>query len=163
MTTWLGRRASGPVAALICWLLATLFCLATPALSATAELSRADADAIRAAITAQLQAFARDDAAAAFSLASRGIRAQFRTAEAFMAMVRSDYPVVYRPRSVTFESAVTIRGAITQPVRMTDADGSAWLALYPMERQADGRWLINGCQLAQLPGRQVARKTVPRA
>jgi hypothetical protein len=163
VTTRLGRTASGPAAALIRWLLAALFCLATPALSATAELSRADADAIRAAIRAQLQAFARDDAAAAFSLATRGIRAQFRTAEAIMAMVRSDYPVVYRPRSVTFESAVTIEGAIMQPVRMTDAYGAAWIALYPMERQADGRWLINGCQLAQLSGRHVGRKTVLRA
>jgi len=29
-----------------------------------------------------------------------------------------------------------------------------WLALYPMEKQSDGSWRINGCQLARLPARE---------
>ena len=29
-----------------------------------------------------------------------------------------------------------------------------WIALYAMERQPDGSWRINGCQLARLAGRE---------
>jgi hypothetical protein len=120
-----------------------------------AEVSRRDAAAIRAVVSDQLDAFARDDARRAFSLATEGIRAHFGTAEAFMAMVRSDYAVVYRPRKVEFDKPVVIEGEVMQPVRMIDGQGAAWIALYPMERQANGRWRINGCQVARLAGRQV--------
>ena len=67
-------------------------------------------------------------------------------------MVRTGYPVVYRPQSVQFEKPAVVVGEVIQPVRMTDAEGNAWIALYPMQRQADGVWRINGCQLARLQG-----------
>jgi hypothetical protein len=136
------------------FLLALLFIGISSSLSAT-EIPTADAAAIRAVVEQQLDAFARNDARRAFALATSGIRARFGTAEAFMAMVRADYPVVYRPRRVDFEKPVVIEGEIMQPVRMIDAEGAAWMALYPMQRQANGAWRINGCQLAKLPGRQV--------
>ncbi len=60
-----------------------------------------------------------------------------------------------RPKTVQFEKPVVIEGEVVQPVRMTDVEGRAWVALYPMQRQADGGWRINGCQLARLPGREV--------
>ncbi len=47
-----------------------------------------EARAVRAVIEAQLDAFRRDDAARAFSLATPGIRATFGDAETFMNMVR---------------------------------------------------------------------------
>ncbi len=62
-------------------------------------------------------------------------------------MVRTGYPVVYRPNSVQFEPPAVVDGEVIQPVRMTDADGQAWIAFYPMQRQADGAWRIDGCQL----------------
>jgi hypothetical protein len=120
---------------------------------AAAQVSAEDARAIRAVIAEQLEAFARDDAPHAFSLAGSGIRERFGTPEAFIDMVRTGYPVVYRPRSVQFDSPVVVDGIVLQPVRMTDAAGAAWVALYPMERQPDGVWRINGCQLVRLPGR----------
>jgi len=58
--------------------------LAAPAQEA---VSPADAQAVRAVIEAQLDAFRRDDAARAFSLATPGIRGTFGTAENFLAMV----------------------------------------------------------------------------
>ncbi len=119
------------------------------------EVSREDALAIRAVIAEQLDAFARDDAPRAFSLATTGIRAQFGTPEVFIDMVRTAYPVVYQPKTVQFEEPAIVDGEFIQPVKMTDAEGRAWIALYPMQRQADGRWRINGCQLARLPGREV--------
>jgi hypothetical protein len=116
------------------------------------DLSQQDAKAIRGVIAGQLDAFKRDDAARAFALASSSIRAQFGTPENFLYMVRSSYPVVYRPRSVQFEQPELVDGIPVQAVRMTDADGRGWIAIYPMQREKDGRWRINGCQLARMPG-----------
>ena len=118
------------------------------------SLSGAEAVAVRETIEAQLDAFRRDDAQRAFSLAAPGIREQFGTAENFMQMVRTSYAVVYRPRSVKFETFEIVDDQVFQPVRMTDADGQAWVAIYGMERQPDGSWRINGCRLARLPERQ---------
>src|SRR6266568_716441 len=84
-----------------------------------------DARAVRAVIEAQLDAFRRDDAARAFSLATPGIRATFGDAETFMDMVRRSY-----------------------------AEGRGWLALYPMQRQPDGSWRTNGCLLERFAGTQ---------
>ena len=113
-----------------------------------------DARAVRAVIEAQLNAFRRDDAERAFAFATPGIRATFGDAETFMHMVRQSYAVVYRPSSVAFEAPLLVHGELVQPVRLTDAAGRAWLAVYPMQRQPDGRWLTNGCQLVPLRGTQ---------
>src|SRR5262245_37885960 len=118
-----------------------------------AEVSREDASAIRKVISDQLDAFARDDGPRAFSLATAGIRAQFGTHEVFMDMVRSQYAVVYRPKSVQFQPPELVDGEVVQPVRMTDAAGQAWLPIYPMLREA-GAWRTNGCLLHRLPGVQ---------
>ena len=114
-----------------------------------------EARAVREVIEAQLDAFAKDDAARAFSLAAPGIREIFGSAEKFMDMVRSSYAVVYRPKSVLFEAPVLIDGQVVQPVRMTDAEGRGWIAIYPMQRQPDGSWRTNGCQLGRLAGQMI--------
>ena len=118
------------------------------------EISRQEALAIRAVISEQLDAFRRDDGLRAFALATAGIRARFGSAEVFIQMVRSAYPAVYRPQTVQFEVPELVDGTVIQPVMLTDADGRAWIALYPMERQPDGVWRINGCQLARVQGRE---------
>ena len=136
-------------------LLATALVLAlAPALAGAQAVSDADARAVRQVIEAQLEAFRRDDAAGAFSYAAPGIRDSFGTPEKFMAMVREQYAVVYRPRSVSFEEPLMAGEDLVQPVRMTDGYGRAWMAIYPMARQPDGSWRINGCHLARLPARE---------
>jgi hypothetical protein len=131
-------------------LLFFLIALLPPAAVAQ-DVPREDALAVRQVIEAQLDAFRKDDAPRAFSYATDGIRLTFVTAENFMEMVRSQYAVVYRPRSVAF-GPPELAGPddIVQPVRMTDADGRAWLAIYPMQRGSDGVWRTNGCQLRKL-------------
>jgi hypothetical protein len=125
-------------------------------LAASAQgVSPADAQAVRAVIEAQLDAFRHDDAARAFSLATPGIRMTFGSPENFLAMVRATYAVVYRPKDVIFEPSRIIEGQLVQPVRLTDAEGRSWIALYPMQRQPDGSWRTNGCQLSRLSGTQI--------
>lgn len=143
-----GRYDSAMAAILRTFLLALVPLIA----SAQGAVSPADAKAVRAVIEAQLDAFRRDDAARAFSLATPGIRETFGSAENFLAMVRASYAVVYRPKSVLFETPQLIDGELLQPVRLTDAEGRGWIAIYPMQRQPDGSWRTNGCQLARMAG-----------
>lgn len=143
-----GRYDSAMAAILRTFLLALVPLIA----SAQGAVSPADAKAVRAVIEAQLDAFRRDDAARAFSLATPGIRETFGSAENFLAMVRASYAVVYRPKSVLFETPQLIDGELLQPVRLTDAEGRGWIAIYPMQRQPDGSWRTNGCQLARVAG-----------
>ena len=118
-----------------------------------AGVSKVDARKVRSIIQAQLSAFAADDAARAFSYAAPAIREMFGTPERFIEMVRKGYPVVYRPASVSFLEPEGLDGTVIQAVEMTDASGAAWVALYRLQRQRDGSWRINGCELAPGAGR----------
>ena len=123
---------------------------ATPALAQNqSNLPTPEKRAIRAVIEAQLGAFQSDDGERAFGYASPNIRGIFRTADNFMAMVQQGYPPVYRPRAVRFGHLVDVDTALIQKVYITGPDGTQVLALYVMERQADGSWRINGCMLAE--------------
>jgi hypothetical protein len=106
---------------------------------------------IRAVILGQLEAFRRDDAAAAFGFASPNIQGMFRTPENFMVMVRSGYPPVYRAKRSAFLEPVLSATGLIQPVLITGPDGTLVQALYAMQQQPDGSWRINGCQLQELP------------
>ncbi|HEY8068501.1 MAG TPA: DUF4864 domain-containing protein [Burkholderiales bacterium] len=122
------------------------------ACGAEPRVSGPDAKAIRAVVQSQLDAFASDDGAKAFSYAAPGIRGKFGSPEVFMAAVREGYAVVYRPASVSFLPAYREDGETFQPVRMTDDGGLVWLALYRMEKQKSGVWRIAGCSLARVAG-----------
>ena len=139
---------------MISFLRALLLSFAPLVAWAQPPLTAADASAVRTVIEAQLDAFQKDDAPRAFSYATSGIRESFGTPENFLEMVRTSYPVVYRPKTVKFEAPQLIDDMVVQPVRLTDADGRTWIALYPMQREPDGTWRINGCQLARLAGQE---------
>ena len=59
-----------------------------------------------------------------------------------------------RAKGVTFLVPQRQGGELLQEVQLTDADGALWLASYRLQRQADGSWRINGCELARLPGEE---------
>jgi len=136
---------------LTCLLVCTA-CLAAPCLAQEAQVSGADSRAIEQVIRAQLDAFASDNAGKAFSYAAPGIRRVFGTPENFIAMVRHSYPVVYRPAAVSFLKPEAVGREVLQPVRLTDNDGTLWIAIYTMQRQPGGAWLTNGCQLGRTQG-----------
>ncbi len=126
-----------------------------PAPVAAAAVSTNDARAVQLVVRAQLDAFAADDAARAFSFAAPSIQQMFGTPEQFMSMVRSSYPVVYRPASVTFLQPKRSERMLVQPVHMTDGQGGSWLALYRLQRMKDKSWRIAGCVLVADSGRAV--------
>ncbi|PIT04717.1 topoisomerase II [Bradyrhizobium nitroreducens] len=106
-----------------------------------------DVAAAQDVIRAQEQAFARDDAATAYSHAAPAIREIFPAPGAFMSMVQSGYAPVYRHRSFEFGESKVEGGWIAQRVHIIDANGEAWIALYTLEQQADGSYKITGCSL----------------
>jgi Domain of unknown function (DUF4864) len=112
-------------------------------------VSQADASGVRAVVQAQLDAFAADDAASAFSYASPDLRLAFGTPDRFMAMVRRSYAVVLRPAAVAYAAPEASGSEILQRVHFTDASGVLWLAIYRLQRQDDNNWRIAGCELVQ--------------
>jgi hypothetical protein len=138
----LSRRLAWALCVLALW----------PAAARATPLSAAEALAVRSTVQAQLAAFAADDAALAFSHAAPNVREALGTAEAFMAMVREAYPVVYRPASVAFLQPDSKDGRVFQRVQMRDAAGEAWLATWSLQRAGKG-WLITGCVVVANKGR----------
>ncbi len=132
-----------------------LFCLGcavAPANQAAQKVlpASADAQAIERTIRAQIAAFARDDAKAAFAFATPGIRKIFGgDSERFLRTVKQSYPAVYRPTSLFFLPPKRQGEIWLQAVNIADQDGKLWLAYYDMRLQSDKSWKINGCQLVE--------------
>jgi hypothetical protein len=130
-----------------------LLLLLTAAPVEAQQVSPSDKAAIAAVIQDQIAAFKVDDASRAFGYASPGIQAKFGTPEEFLNMVRTGYGQVYRAAEVTFRDITIEQGVPVQAVEIRGMDGTGVLALYFMERQADGSWKINGVLIAELPER----------
>ena len=125
-----------------------LFLLAILLLSLAAPARTADdVAAAQGIIRSQVEAFSRDDAAAAYSYAAPAIQEIFPQADIFMSMVRNSYAPVYRHKSFDFGEARVADGTIVQRVHIVDAEGIAWEALYTLELQPDGSVKITGCVL----------------
>jgi hypothetical protein len=122
-------------------LTAFLLSLASPARAAD------DVAAAQTVIRSQVEALGRDDAATAYSFAAPAIRDMFPQADIFMDMVRRSYAPVYRHKSFEFGEARVSGGQIAQRVRIIDAEGVPWEALYTLEQQPDGSVKIIGCVL----------------
>ena len=75
----------------------------------TASAEESAAAHSRATIERQFEAFARDDAEAAYALADPTIKQMFVDPDHFLAMVRDRYAPVYRHRSVEFGDVRGIR------------------------------------------------------
>ena len=141
-------------AVLLMALLATLACplaraddAPSPA-PAEQSVSADDRAAVQDVIRRQMDAFRRDDAAAAFAFASPSIRSQFGSdPDVFMEMVRRGYAPVYHPRTTSFGRTEREAGRLVQHVLVTGPDGGGREALYFMEQQPDGSWRIAGCVL----------------
>jgi hypothetical protein len=129
-----------------------LICLALLFFAAPAQaLDEADRSAIQDVIMGQMDSFKLDDAVGAFSFASPGIKQIFRDPDTFMAMVRSVYAPVYRPKSATFGELSDSESGVAQTVTIVDGDGNFWTAIYTMEKEGDGQWRISGCRILKAP------------
>lgn len=135
-------------------LFATLFLLLSLNPLRAESLQANDAAAIRQVIENQLQAFAADNGEAAYTHAAPIVKGAFRSVDQFMAMVKQGYPPVYRNKGHDFGEAFTDGlGRPAQRVILRGMDGKTYEASYFMEKQPDGTWMIAGCVLLVIPGR----------
>jgi hypothetical protein len=112
-------------------------------------LTPADALQVQAVIVAQLKAFSEDNAEAAFEAATPQVRRSIRDAARFLALVRGNYPMVYRPAGFGFLTPELDQDQALQIVTIRDGDDKTWLALFSLERQPDHSWRIGGCIVAE--------------
>lgn len=112
------------------------------------SLTAADRAQIQRVISLQLKAFERSDDAVAFSYSTPETRKYFGSARDFMAMVRSDYAVLYDNASRKFLDAAIVDGQVIQPLQIVSRAGETLVALYAVERQPNSEWRIAGCELA---------------
>ena len=105
-------------------------------------------DSAQSTVRAQLEAFQAGDDAGAYSHAAPSIRRIFPSQDAFMRMVREGYPAVHRPQSFDFGAGESDgSGAVVQRVELIGPDGRGYEAVYTLELQPDGRYLITGVHL----------------
>ncbi|MGH9676466.1 MAG: DUF4864 domain-containing protein, partial [Candidatus Acidiferrum sp.] len=119
---------------------------------AAASAEELTADRSRAIVERQFEAFARDDAEAAYALADPTIKQMFGDAGHFMAMVRDRYAPVYRHRSVEFGAFAASGDEASLQATLVDNDNVVWTAFYGLRREANGDWLISGCILLKSEG-----------
>jgi len=141
------RIASPLIRYVVAFVLVAPAFLAPALAQQTGPVSATDGAAIRKVIEDQIAAFKREDGVAAFGFASPDIRETFGSADQFMNMVRSGYQPVYRPRRIEFGAIEEIEGTPAQHVWVVGPDGEDVEAIYYMQRQPDGSWRINGCDL----------------
>ena len=112
---------------------------------AAAPMRAANTQVVQQVVREQLSALASQDAMQAFALADQDLRTQFGTAEAFLATVQEQYPMLLHPASVLFLKPETDGTIAMQRVRLSDDEGSSWTLTYLLNRQQDNQWRISGC------------------
>ncbi len=134
-------------------LAALLFCatMFSGSLHAEDAPPLSDTANVQAVIAAQMEAFKRDDGAAAFTFAAPSIKKLFTTPEIFMQMVRQQYAPVYRPAYVEYLEPLAIGNQFMQPLILTGENGVTVLARYSLRRQPSGDWRIIGVTLSPAP------------
>ena len=132
---------------------ASLLCatIISSTLSAENDPIMADIASVQNVISAQIEAFKRDDGEVAFSFAAPDIRKMFATPDIFMAMVRQQYAPVYRPRYIEYLEPFVTEKHVFQPLILSGENGITVLARYVVERQADGDWRITSVTLSPAP------------
>jgi hypothetical protein len=116
--------------------------------SVPAQAGEAEVKAAQGVIQNQFEAFLADDAARAYSFAAPNIKRFYPTQQSFMSMVENGYMPVRRPQSYAFgKSQETSATAIVQQVLLVGPDGKTYEAVYTLEMQPDGSWLITGVSM----------------
>ncbi len=97
----------------------------------------------------QLNAFEREDASAAWGLASPEMREKFGSAANFIGVVKSRYGPIYSHRSVDFGPSIREGDQVGMVVTIVADDNEVWSALFVLAKQRDGAWRTADCMLAK--------------
>lgn len=117
--------------------------------AAQEALTTADTIAIRDVVRAQLNAFAADDAAAAFELATMEKQLLIGSPDIFLQLIRERYEPIYRNKILIFDDPEVVHGLTVQRVRVTDSYSRVWVAIFWMQQDEQANWKIDGCHLVE--------------
>jgi hypothetical protein len=135
---------------------ARLVAIALLMVFATFPVRADDESDVRSVIESQLNAFAADNGAEAYSFAAPIVKQAFPNVDNFMAMVKGGYKPVYRNTAREFQKLEPDGlGRPAMRVVLTGEDGVRYEAFYSMEKQPDGSWKIAGCIILKLPSQEV--------
>jgi hypothetical protein len=120
-----------------------------------------DAEAARAVIRNQLDAFNRGDYRAAYRFAAPEIQARFPLPE-FRRMVKEGYPAIARSRSVSLGRPEVRGSTAVVPITVTGPEGVAVRYLYSLHRERND-WRIAGVEEVgkadKMPPRPAGKET----
>jgi Domain of unknown function (DUF4864) len=134
-----------PIAILVLAVFAAGAVAAPPARNAA--LPAAEWNAIQQVIGEQLTALKAGDGVTAINYALPDLRPQFGTPDRFLRMVQRSFSALLEARASTFLKGDVVDGVTIQPLQLVLPDSSVVVAFYRM-RKKDGRWYIEGCQIA---------------
>ena len=106
---------------------------------------------VRGIISAQIDAFKKNDFKKAYTFAAPNIKAQFASPEVFGLMVRKGYPVIWRPKSYKFTKFKSLGNRCIQRVLFQSYDSSLETYDYILEKN-DDIWQISGVLTINLAG-----------
>ena len=111
----------------------------------SSPLAAGEKEDVQAIINGQIEAFQKDDFAAAFTYASPSIRSMFGTPENFGKMVQRGYPMVWRPKDVRFLDFESTPAGLMQSLQIVDQAGKVHYLRYFVVSTSKG-WKISGVQ-----------------
>lgn len=109
------------------------------------EITEADALHIRLMVRAQLEAFRKGRAIAAFALASPRMRDAFETPDGLMDAILDDHDLLADVVPLRFGPLLLTPSGVAQFVVLQDSAGDHHPALYLVERDVDDAWVSGGC------------------
>lgn len=117
--------------------------------AAAAPLNAIDVRSIQAVVRSHIDALTQDDAEQVFESATSATQVEFGSAEDFLQLIKREYRPIYQSRQAIFSYPEVIDGDTIQMVNVTDDSSHVWVALFRMERDSDGSWKIDGCELLE--------------
>ncbi len=117
-----------------------------------------DIEDAQAVIESQIEAFLREDAAAAYAHAAPGIQRMYPNPDLFFEMVKRGYAPVFRPGNFAFGKAKPASDGktIVQEVLIGGTKGKDdWTAVYVLEKQDNGEFRINGVHMLKSQAPQI--------
>lgn len=102
------------------------------------------ASEVRRVVRSQLAALRARDAERALSCSTPD-RQRYGPPELFLEVLARTHPQLVSCHTAEFELPRQVEGRVALPVRITSTDGSTLRALYLLEEQPDGQWLIDRC------------------
>ncbi len=131
--------------------LAAVFIVLSFLPQAGAEEANANLPA-QSVIDNQIESFRTGNHQQAFNHASPNLKKLFKSTDNFIRMVKSGYGAIYGAQSWSFGRSKTVSGTYYQEVQLVGPKGNNWVALYSMQKQADGSWKITAVQIKRGDG-----------